>query len=138
VFSFVGPCRPYIPCNLQDDSTTEGTSDITRSFFWVAMVCQAVTCAFDASRFEVAIIFGVPRFLTVCTLRSILFVFGLNFIFHCCIYSTLNMSLFGAHFSSTKNRESDSLVLYCLIFQTSCTRHALQCQSKTPLPLDIA
>jgi hypothetical protein len=22
--------------------------------------------------------------------------------------------------------------------ETSCTRHALQCQSKTPLPLDIA
>jgi hypothetical protein len=24
------------------------------------------------------------------------------------------------------------------LFPTSCTRHALQCQSKTPLPLDIA
>jgi hypothetical protein len=76
MFSFVGPCRPNIPCNLQDDSTTENTLNITRSFFLVALVCQVVTCAFDTSRFETAIIFGVPIYLTVCTLSHIPFVFG--------------------------------------------------------------
>jgi hypothetical protein len=30
------------------------------------------------------------------------------------------------------------LRLYLIVLYTSCTRHALQCQSKTPLPLDIA
>jgi hypothetical protein len=34
------------------------------------------TCAFDASGFEMAIIFGVPIFLTVGTLNNIPFVFG--------------------------------------------------------------
>jgi hypothetical protein len=76
MYSFVGPCRPYIPCNLQDDSTTEDTPDITRSFYSVALVCQMVTCTFQASRFEMAIIFGVPISLTVCTLSNIPFVFG--------------------------------------------------------------
>jgi hypothetical protein len=57
-------------------STTEDTSDITRPFFSVAMVCQVVTSAFDASWFEMAIIFSVPISLTVCTLSNIPFVFG--------------------------------------------------------------
>jgi hypothetical protein len=33
MFSFVGSRRSYIPCNSKDYSTTENTSDITRSFF---------------------------------------------------------------------------------------------------------
>jgi hypothetical protein len=57
-------------------STAEDTSDITRSFFSVALICQVATCAFDASRFEMAIILGVPISLTVCTLSNISFVFG--------------------------------------------------------------
>jgi hypothetical protein len=57
-------------------STTEDTSDITQSFFSVALVCQVVTCASDASGFEVAIIFGAPISLTVYILRNISFVFG--------------------------------------------------------------
>jgi hypothetical protein len=57
-------------------STTEDTSDITRSFFSVALVCQVVTCAFHTSWFELAIIFGVPISLTVFTLGNIPFVFG--------------------------------------------------------------
>jgi hypothetical protein len=57
-------------------STTEDTSDITRSFFSVALVCQVVTCAFHTSRFEMAIIFGVPISLTVCTFGNMHFVFG--------------------------------------------------------------
>jgi hypothetical protein len=57
-------------------STTEDTSDITRSFFLVALVWQVVTGAFHASWFEMAIIFGVSISLTVCTLNSISFVFG--------------------------------------------------------------
>jgi hypothetical protein len=36
-----------------------------------------VTCSFHAFRFEMAIIFGVPISLTVCTLSNISFVFGL-------------------------------------------------------------
>jgi hypothetical protein len=57
-------------------STIEDTSDITRSFFSVALVRHVVTRTFDASRFERVIIFGVPISLTVCTLRNIPFVFG--------------------------------------------------------------
>jgi hypothetical protein len=42
---------------------------------------------------------------------SLLCLGGSNFILHCCIYSTLNISLlFGAGFSSTKNMESGILV----------------------------
>jgi hypothetical protein len=57
-------------------STTEDTLDITRALFSVALVCQVIICAFDASRFEMEIIFGVPISLTVCTLSNIPFVFG--------------------------------------------------------------
>jgi hypothetical protein len=104
---------------------------ITLPFFSVALVCQVVTCAFYTSRFEMSIIVGMPIFFTVCTLSNIPFVFGrsLNFILHCYVYSTiyilyctLKISLiFGAGFSSTRNMESVSLVLYCLIFQIFVT-----------------
>jgi hypothetical protein len=46
-------------------------------FFSVGLVCQVVTCAFYTSNFEMAVIFGVPIPLTVCTLSNIPFVFGL-------------------------------------------------------------
>jgi hypothetical protein len=69
------------------------------------------TCVFHASRFEMKIIFGMPISLAVCTLSNTYFVFGgSNFILHCCIYCTLNISLlFGAGFSSAKKKkERDS------------------------------
>jgi hypothetical protein len=58
-------------------STTEGTSDITRSFFLVALICQVVTCAFDASQLKMAVVFAVPVSLAVCTLGNVPFMFGL-------------------------------------------------------------
>jgi hypothetical protein len=102
-------------------STTEDTSDVTRSYFSVALVCQVVTCTFDASRFEMAIIFGVP-ILTVCTLSNIHFVFGwFEFYFALLYISALNVSLlFWADFSY-KNMKSGSLVLYSLIVQIFVT-----------------
>jgi hypothetical protein len=57
-------------------STTEDTSNITRSFYSVALIFQEVTCAFDAHGLEVAIIFVMSLTLIVCTLSSIPFVFG--------------------------------------------------------------
>jgi hypothetical protein len=42
----------------------------------VTMVCQMVTCAFDASQFEVTIISGVSISLAICTLSNIPFVVG--------------------------------------------------------------
>jgi hypothetical protein len=64
MFSFVGLCRPYIPCNSQEDFHHRGH------------IGHVVSCAFDASRFEMVIIFGVPISLTVCTMRNIPLVFG--------------------------------------------------------------
>jgi hypothetical protein len=47
------------------------------------------TCTIDASRFKVAVVFGVPISLAVCTLGKVLFYLGgSNFILHC-MYSTL-------------------------------------------------
>jgi hypothetical protein len=67
-------------------STTEDTSDITRSLFSVALVCQVVICASHASRFEMAIIFGVPISLTVCNISiefgRFEFYFALLYIFY--------------------------------------------------------
>jgi hypothetical protein len=76
MFSFVGPCRPYIPCNSQDDFHHRGHTGHHSIFFSLAMLCQMVTCAFHASRFEMAIIFSVPISLTVI-LSNIPFVFRL-------------------------------------------------------------
>jgi hypothetical protein len=96
---------------------TVDLSDITRSFFMVALVCQVVTCAFDTFHFEGEIIFVVPISLTLCTLGILCFGSS-NFILHCCLYSTLNVSLlFRVGFSSTNYTEKGSIVLYCLIFQ---------------------
>jgi hypothetical protein len=68
VFSLTGPCKLYIPYNSQDDFHS--------IFFSVEFVCQVVTCAFDTSQFEVAMLFGVPTSLIVCTLGNIPFEFG--------------------------------------------------------------
>jgi hypothetical protein len=88
-------------------SVMEDTSGIARFFFPVALVCQVVTCAFDTSQSEVAIISGVPISLIVCTLNNIPFAFGrFKFYFALLYQSTLNMSLLhGAGFSSAKNIE---------------------------------
>jgi hypothetical protein len=56
-------------------SSTQNTSDITRSFFPVSLVCGVVVCAFYASWLEVAKILGVPISLTFSTLSDIPFVF---------------------------------------------------------------
>jgi hypothetical protein len=102
-------------------SVIEDTSDITRSISSVSLVCQMVTCAFDASQFEMAVISGVPISLTVCRLSNIPVVFGW-FEFYFALYSALNMSLlFGAGFSHSKNFEWGSLALYYLIFQIFVT-----------------
>jgi hypothetical protein len=70
VFSFVGLCRPYIPCNLQDDFHHR---EHIGPFFLVTLVWQVVRFAFDASWFEMRIIFCVSIFLAVCTLSNIVF-----------------------------------------------------------------
>jgi hypothetical protein len=85
MFYFVGSC------NSQDDFHHRG--HITRSFFSVALVCQVITCTFDASRFEMAILLVVLWHWAI----SLLCLGGSNFILQCRIYSTLNMPLlFGA------------------------------------------
>jgi hypothetical protein len=46
----------------------------------------------------------------------------LDIVLHCCMYFKLNISLlFGAGCSWTKNMESGSVVLYCLMFQIFVT-----------------
>jgi hypothetical protein len=110
MFSFVGLCRPYILCTLHDNYTTENTLDINRAFFSVALVCHAVTCAFDASRFEMAIIFGVPISLTVCAYGNIPFLFGrfeLHFALLYTFYIEYVLAIWG-RFQFYKNMESDS------------------------------
>jgi hypothetical protein len=42
----------------------------------VAHICQVIAGAFDASWFEVAVVFGVLVSLAVCTLGNVSFVFG--------------------------------------------------------------
>jgi hypothetical protein len=96
--------------------TTEDTSDITRSFFSVALVYQVVTCASDAPRFEMAINLGVIISLMVCIEISLLCWGDSNFILHCCICHSGQLSVL------QKNMESGSLVLYRLIFQTFVTK----------------
>jgi ABC-type amino acid transport system permease subunit len=81
MFSIVALCRPYILVIHRIISTTLNTLEITKSFFYLALVCHVVTCAFYVSRFEMAIIFRVPISLTVCTLSNIPVVFRL-FGFH--------------------------------------------------------
>jgi hypothetical protein len=76
MFSFVRLRRPYIPCNPRDGFHHRGHTGHHSIFLSVALVCQMVTCAFDASRFEMAIIFGVPISLAVWLYSNIPFVFG--------------------------------------------------------------
>jgi hypothetical protein len=42
--------------------TTENTSDIIRAFRSVTVLCGAITCAFDASWFEMAVVLCVHIF----------------------------------------------------------------------------
>jgi hypothetical protein len=67
IFSFCRALWRCIPYNLQDDFHHGGHVRHTGSFFLTSLVCQVVTCTFDSSLFEVAIIFGVPISSTVCT-----------------------------------------------------------------------
>jgi hypothetical protein len=114
MFSFVDLCRPYIPCNSQDVSTTGDTSDITRSLFSVALVCQVVTCAFNASWFEIAIIAGMPIFLTVRTSSNIPFVFGrFEFYFALVYIFYMECLLFVEGFSSTKTMRA--VAHFCIV-----------------------
>jgi hypothetical protein len=43
----------------------------------MTLVYLMVTCALDASQFEVAVVFGVPISFAICTLSNIPIVFGL-------------------------------------------------------------
>jgi hypothetical protein len=72
IFSFVGPCRPNIPCNLQDDFHPRQHIGHRSIILFGGIILSS---AFNASQFEMAIIFGVPISLTVCTLSNIPFVF---------------------------------------------------------------
>jgi hypothetical protein len=74
-----------------------------------------------------AIIFGVPMSLTVCTLSTIPFVFG-RFEFYLAMlyifyteYLLVIQDRFQFYKKHTKNMESGSLVPYCLIFQIFVT-----------------
>jgi hypothetical protein len=68
-------------------STREDTSDITRSFFSVALVCHAVTCASDTSRFEKAIIFGCAHIFDSLHIEQYPFcVWTLKILFYVVIY----------------------------------------------------
>jgi hypothetical protein len=57
-------------------ATTENTSDIIRAFCSVTVLCGVITCAFDASWFEMAVFFCVSVSLAVCALSNIPFVLG--------------------------------------------------------------
>jgi hypothetical protein len=63
-----------------------------------------ITGAFDASRFEMAIILVVSVALAVCTGAISRLCLGGSDLIHCCRYSTRNVSLLlGAGLSSTNN-----------------------------------
>jgi hypothetical protein len=53
-------------------ATSENTSDIIRAFRSVAVLCGVITCAFDASWFEMALVFCVSLSLAVCLLSIVL------------------------------------------------------------------
>jgi hypothetical protein len=57
-------------------ATTENTPDIIRAFRWVTMLCGVITFAFDASWFEMAVVFCVSVSLAVSALSNITFVLG--------------------------------------------------------------
>jgi hypothetical protein len=56
-------------------STAEEIENIVRIFFSVAQVCQVIAGAFGASWFKVAVVFGLPVSLAVCTLGNVSFIF---------------------------------------------------------------
>jgi hypothetical protein len=57
-------------------ATTENTSDIIRAFRSVKVLCGVSTCAFDASWFEMAVVFCVSVSLAICAFSNIPFVLG--------------------------------------------------------------
>jgi hypothetical protein len=56
-------------------ATTENTSDIIRAFRSVTVLCGVITCALDASWFQMVVV-CVSVSLAVCTLNNIPFVLG--------------------------------------------------------------
>jgi hypothetical protein len=111
-------------------SAAEDTPDITRSFFMMALIRQMVTCSFHASRFKMAIIFGVPISLTVYTVCNISGVFG-RFEFYFTLLQKFcieDIFVIRGRLKVYKNMESGCLVLCCLmfhIFVTVCPRFAI-------------
>jgi hypothetical protein len=57
-------------------ATTENTSDIIRAFRSVTVLCGMITCAFDASWFEMAVVLCLSLSLAVRALSNIPFVLG--------------------------------------------------------------
>jgi uncharacterized membrane protein YhhN len=80
-----------------------------------------VTCAFDASQFKVAVVFGVPVSLAVCTLGTMFLVSGRFKFYFVSLYTfdIENICYLGQ--VAVKNMESGSLFLYCLMFQIFVT-----------------
>jgi hypothetical protein len=66
VFSFVIPCILYIPCNSHD-LHHKGHIGHHSIFLFLGTGFQMVTCAFHASQFEMAIIFGMPYSCSLCS-----------------------------------------------------------------------
>jgi hypothetical protein len=119
MFPIVGPCRPCIPCNSQDDFHHRGHIGHHLIFLF-----GGIGLSSGHLRICLISVWDVNNFLCAHIILLIVGLGGSNLILHCCIlvYSTLNMSLlFRAGFSSTKNMEIGSLVLYCLIFQIFVT-----------------
>jgi hypothetical protein len=115
IISFAGPSRPYIPCNWQDEFLHRGHIGHHSIFLLRGIGLSSG----HSSLFEMAIIFGVLISLTVCTLSNIPFVFRRFEYYFALLYIFYieYILVFGAGFSSIKNIESGSLVLYCLMFQ---------------------
>jgi hypothetical protein len=120
VFSFVVPYRPYAPCSSRDDFHLRGQSG-HGSIFPSAQVYKVISGAFDASWFQVAVVFGVPVFLAICTLGNVSFVSeegGVEFYFALLYAFDIEYILL---FGAGKNMENGSLALFCLMFQIFLT-----------------
>jgi hypothetical protein len=82
MFSFVGPCRPYIPCNWQRTHLTS----LGLFRFCVIDLLSGHLCILRIS-VKVAVVFDVPVSLAVCTLGNVSFVSGrFKFYFEHSIY----------------------------------------------------
>jgi hypothetical protein len=116
---FVALCRPHIPCNSHEFHHRGHIGH--HSIFFMVLVCQVVTCALHAPRFEMVIIFYVPISLTVCTLSNISFVFRLFEFNFALLYIFYNeyVLVIRSRFQFYKNY--GRLVLYCLIFDIFVT-----------------